>query len=103
MPNASVRLTDKARFRKLRLSMRFEFCLNTEVYLNGHKIVRCERGVCAEPAVVLGANQMKHLRAGKNVLAVKPLRHFRWNGTALKPFNVRGGGFDGRSPDGGEG
>ena len=76
-------------YRKLRLSMRFEFCLDTEVYLNGRKIVRCERGVCAEPSVVLGTREMGNLKKGDNVLVVKSLNWFRWNGITMHPFKVR--------------
>jgi len=82
-------LTDAKQYSKLRLAMRFEFCLDTDVYLNGQKIVRCERGVCAEPAIVLGEKEMAYLKPGENILTVKSLNWFRWNGITLHPFKVR--------------
>jgi hypothetical protein len=86
---ARFRLADPGQFKKLRLAMRFEFCLDTEVYLNGRKIVRCERGVCAEPSVDLGEREMRYLKAGENVLTIKSLNWFRWNGITMHPFKVR--------------
>ena len=83
------KLTGAKQYSKLRLAMRFEFCLDTEVYLNGHKIVRCERGVCAEPAIVLGEKEMAYLKPGENILTIKSLNWFRWNGITLHPFKVR--------------
>ncbi len=82
-------LADKSQYAKLRLAMRFEFCLDTEVFLNGVKIARCERGVCGEPSILLGEKQRALLRTGENTLIVKALNWYRWNGITMHPFKVR--------------
>jgi hypothetical protein len=74
--------------------MRFEFCENTAVYLNGTKIVQCEAGVSEMQSLILSDKALKLLRNGENHIAVIALNMGRWNGITNHPFNVHLEGAD---------
>jgi len=88
----TFRLSDKEQYRKLRLSMCFLFCSDIEVFLNGKKIVRGEKGVelCdGVPSIILGPKAMRLLRKGENQLVIKALNSHRWSVYGVETFQFR--------------
>jgi sialate O-acetylesterase len=90
----SFRLKGPKDYKRLKLIMRFEFCENTAVYLNGTKIVQCEAGVSEMQSLILSDQALKLLRKGENHIAVIALNMGRWNGITNHPFNVHLEGAD---------
>lgn len=85
----TFRLDHPRQYRKLKMRVHFEFTDPCTIYLNGERILRCEKGISGWPSIDLGEKAMKLLRKGENHLIIRARNTGRWNGITNHPFGLR--------------